>query len=135
MTNDPPRPVRARAGSAAQRAPRGRDRSWAPARVVRILSLLGVVAVGAGLAWQAAFAGGRNRPGADWLEMSVAVPDLDCTVWCSVRVMRAIANVDGIAVDSLDPERRRLTLRFDPRRTDRATVLGSLRSGGLHVGE
>lgn len=74
-----------------------------------------------------------ERPGPTWPLLSLHVPELNCAVWCSIKVSTAVEAMAGVSAEGLDYQEHVLTVRYDPARSSPEQILGSLRMRGFQV--
>ena len=87
-----------------------------------IASVLFSGAVLIGLAWP------RTPPPlpAHAQEARIPVSNLDCPIWCPVRVNSALSSLSGVGSTTLDFHRREVIVQFDPDRVNVAQLQGAL---------
>lgn len=75
----------------------------------------------------------RRDPGPDAAQIEFTVDGLDCPVWCSVRLLDAIDDLDGARVTAIDQERGRVIVRHDPSRQPASNLRQLLERHGFPV--
>ncbi len=107
-----------------RRAP---PRSSAPWRVIA----LAVIAVGVGAGMFAARA--SRAIDASWASVTVDVPELDCTFWCSVRLSNILDAMPGVRAESFEPRTRQVRVRYDAALRAEADILHALIGHGIRA--
>ena len=65
--------------------------------------------------------------------MTLEVEDLDCALWCPIKIERALAPLSGIFDLRVDVEQGRVHALLDPERSNAAEVATALSRAGWQV--